>query len=359
MPLPRSASPRLRPTRPSSTLSVLLFTWAAALALPLPAQLPVDLRDARAAAATITEGEFFWRVGVLAHDSMRGRPTPSPELDETARWVADEFRKFGLEPGGDDGTFIQRYPIPSAETHGSLTSAPNVVGIMPGSDPALRDQYVVFSAHMDHVGIGAPDATGDSIYNGADDDASGTVAVVEVAEAVAALTTRPARSMIFLLVSGEERGLWGSAHFAKFPSVPLERLIANLNADMVGRNWSDTIVAVGSEHSDLGETLATVNALHPELGMTVVDDPWPDQRFYFRSDHYNFARRGVPALFFFSGIHADYHRPSDEVENINAEKASRVARLVFYLGLAIANSPDRPSWNPRSYREIVDGGRGP
>ena len=144
---------------------------------------------------------------------------------------------------------------------------------MPGSDPALRDQYVVFSAHMDHVGIGAPDATGDSIYNGADDDASGTVAVVEVAEAVAALTTRPARSMIFLLVSGEERGLWGSAHFAKFPPVPLERLIANLNADMVGRNWSDTIVAVGSEHSDLGETLATVNALHPELGMTVVDDP--------------------------------------------------------------------------------------
>src|SRR6185436_891029 len=129
---------------------------------------------------------------------------------------------------------------------------------------ALRDEYVVFSAHMDHVGVGAA-VNGDSIYNGADDDASGTSTVVEIAEAFASLQPRPRRSIVFLTVSGEERGLWGSNWFASHPPVPVERIVADLNIDMVGRNWSDTIVAIGREHSDLGATLAQVNGRHPEL----------------------------------------------------------------------------------------------
>ena len=174
--------------------------------------------------------------------------------------------------------------------------APNVVGILNGSDPALAEEYVVFSAHMDHVGIGEPDANGDTIFNGADDDASGTIAIVSVAEAMAALPVAPKRSMVFLLVSGEEKGLWGSEWYAENPSAPIEQYVANFNADMVGRNWPDTIVAIGKEHSDLGETLRRVNSEHPEIGMTAIDDLWPDERFYFRSDHYNFARKGVPIL---------------------------------------------------------------
>jgi Zn-dependent M28 family amino/carboxypeptidase len=233
-------------------------------------------------------------------------------------------------------------------------TAPNVVGILEGSDPALRNEYVVFSAHMDHVGIGAPDQRGDSIFNGADDDASGTIAVVEIAEAMASLPTPPRRSMLFLLVSGEEKGLWGSEYFADNPSVSAEQMVANLNMDMVGRNWPDTIVAIGKEHSDLGATLERVNAAHPELRMTAIDDRWPAERFYFRSDHYNFARKGVPILFFFNGVHEDYHAVTDSPDKINSEKEARILRLLYFLGQEVANAPKRPEWNPESYKEIVE-----
>jgi hypothetical protein len=234
-------------------------------------------------------------------------------------------------------------------------SAPNVVGILEGSDPDLRGEYVLYSAHMDHVGVGTPDATGDSIYNGADDDASGTAVVLEVAQAMASLPRTPRRSVVFLLVSGEEKGLWGSTWFAANPTVPLEDVVANLNADMVGRNWPDTIVAIGKEHSDLGATLERVNAAHPELGMTAIDDLWPEENFYGRSDHFNFARAGVPILFFFNGTHPDYHRPSDEVERIDGDKTARIGRLLLHLGIEIADADARPLWDPESYREIVEG----
>jgi len=197
----------------------------------------------------------------------------------------------------------------------------------------------------------------DSICNGADDNASGTVSVLELAEAFAALSPRPRRSILFVTVSGEERGLWGSDYFAAHPPVPIGQIVADLNMDMVGRNWPDTIVAIGREHSDLGTTLARVQAAHPELRMTVRDDPWPNERFYYRSDHYHFARRGVPILFFFSGTHADYHRPSDHPEKIDAEKQARLTRLIFHLALEVANAPLRPAWVPASYEAIVDGGR--
>lgn len=313
-----------------------------------PAPDTVDDPLARAV-ATITEADYAARVGVLAHDSMEGRATPSAGLDRAVRYIAGEFGRIGLEGGAPEGGFVQTYPLPTDDGG----EAPNVVGVLRGSDPALRDQYVVYSAHMDHVGMRAPDASGDSIWNGADDNASGTVAVMEVAEAMASLPTPPRRSIIFLLVSGEERGLWGSAWYADHPTVPASRIVANLNADMVGRNWSDTIVAIGKEHSDLGQTLERVNAAHPELGMTAIDDLWPEQNFYGRSDHYNFALKGVPILFFFNGVHDDYHGRDDEVDRIDADKAARITRLLFYLGLEIANADDRPEWNPDSYREIV------
>ena len=168
---------------------------------------------------------------------------------------------------------------------------------------------------MDHVGIssGKPD----SINNGADDDASGTVGVIELAEAFSRPGARPKRSVLFITVSGEEKGLWGSDYFVKHPTVPLKDIVADLNLDMIGRNWPDTIVAIGREHSDLGQTLAAVNAAHPELGMTAIDDRWPEENFYFRSDHYNFAKNGVPILFFFNGVHADYHQVSDSPDKIN------------------------------------------
>jgi hypothetical protein len=502
----------------------LLIVLAALLA---PAGLSAQASAVEQAAATITQDDYAWRIGVIAHDSMQGRNTPSPGLDKTAMWIASEFRRFGLKGGADGGSFIQRYPLvetmvdvdasriqveggvtlrygadvfpmrgaSTADATGTLvlltgdmdadrlrgedlkgkhaavvlppgatgnrralfgllaavggsgassvllvnadgeegwrsaaaaamrpsvtwpdeergegaqaapilqvrasalgrilqaggvapealsrtgameitpvsgvrltvtqrirtspSSAPNVVGILEGSDPALKDEYVVFSGHMDHVGMGTPDENGDSIFNGADDDASGTVSVIEIAEAMSGMRPAPRRSMIFLVVSGEEKGLWGSQYYADHPSVPVEKMVANLNADMVGRNWPDTIVAIGKEHSDLGQTLNRVNAAHPELRMTAIDDVWPEERFYFRSDHYNFARKGVPILFFFNGTHPDYHGRDDEPDRIDSEKAARISRLLFYLGVDVANAQERPKWNPESYKQIVSDG---
>jgi hypothetical protein len=232
------------------------------------------------------------------------------------------------------------------------TMAPNTIGVLEGSDPALRNEYLVYSAHMDHIGI-QPGAT-DSISNGADDDASGTAGVIELAQAFAERGVRPRRSILFITVSGEEKGLWGSSYFAEHPTVPLKDIVANLNIDMIGRNWKDTVVAIGMEHSDLGAALERVGAAHPELRMKPINDLWPEEGLYFRSDHYNFARKGVPILFFTSGLHEDYHKVSDSPEKIDSEKEARLLRLLFFLGQDIGNSPARPQWNPDSYREIVE-----
>ncbi len=236
------------------------------------------------------------------------------------------------------------------ETVTDSLSAPNTIGIVRGTDPELRKEYLVFSSHMDHVGI-TPGAV-DSINNGADDNASGTAGVMELAEAFRRQPTK--RSIVFLTVSGEEKGLWGSRYFSEHPTVPLPSIVADLNLDMLGRNWPDTIVAIGKEHSDLGATLARVNAAHPELGMAAIDDLWPEERFYFRSDHYNFARKGVPVLFFFNGVHEDYHRVTDSPEKIDSEKESRILKLLYYLGQEIGNAPARPVWDPESRRQIVE-----
>ncbi len=241
---------------------------------------------------------------------------------------------------------------------------PNVVAMVEGSDKALKNEYVVFSGHMDHVGtvgdgIGGcgaltrPDGSIDNICNGADDDASGTTGLLMVAEAWGKLKVKPKRSLIILNVSGEEKGLLGSAWYADHPTVPAAQIVANVNMDMIGRNATDSIVVIGKEHSDLGMTLAGVQKAHPELKLVAADDIWPEQSFYSRSDHFNFARKGVPVLFFFNGTHPEYHRPNDEVALIDTSKLARVAQLGFYFGVNIANTVTRPKWNPESYQTIV------
>jgi hypothetical protein len=511
--------------------SLIITSILAVAAAPLSAQMSASAATSVArGAASITEADVARRIGIIADDSMLGRDTPSRGLDLTAAYVASEFRRLGLKPAGDSGTYLQHYPIirtrfDAAHSHvgfmiagthahaeftrdarwrygnvpdeeiggkalllgGTLDSssvtpeavdgrvvllvvdytrpvpagtnmalqrlfqskargillvsnrdsaefaksladtnagslrlglrdnlsgggggivvevhdraaagplakagvdlaavrasstpvvrpldnlmlmidakeqvaqtlvAPNTVGILEGTDPVLKHEYVVFSAHMDHVGVNTPQkGSTDSIWNGADDDASGTTGIMELAEAFAQPGARPRRSLIFLTVSGEEKGLWGSRWFSEHPAVPIGQIVADLNMDMIGRNWADTIVVIGKEHSDLGATLNRVNVAHPELGMTAIDDIWPQEQFYFRSDHYNFARKGVPILFFFNGVHEDYHGPGDEPSKINAEKESRIIKLVYFLGQSVANADQRPQWRPESYKEIVE-----
>jgi peptidase M28-like protein len=498
------------------------WLWLAltSFATSLAAQTPAPLARA---AATITEQDVMRRVGAIAADSMLGRATPSPGLERTAEYVASEFRRAGLSPAGDSGSYLQRFAvtrwvidtsrsvvqlaaggqvaaarlgrdaryvlgrIPGRPIEGSvvllagldttsgistavknrivllvldfsrppspalnrkivelseagpravlvlsnrdsatfaqrlaagarsrltrdqdtvaeagapvievhqrglrpllaaagidpdslrllqreqlrslpglsigLTLArrvvqarvPNVAGILEGTDPVLRDQYVLYSAHIDHIGISP--GPRDSINNGADDNASGVAGLLELVEAFSQPGVRPKRSVFFLAPSGEEDGLLGSALFIQHPTVPLQRVVANLNMDLVGRNWTDSVIAVGLEQSDLGATLRQVAGAHPELRMTPIADRWPEERIFYRSDHYNFARQGVPILFFTSGTHADYHQPSDEADTIDGEKEARLVRLLFYLGVTVANADSRPRWTPESYRQIVE-----
>jgi Zn-dependent M28 family amino/carboxypeptidase len=239
--------------------------------------------------------------------------------------------------------------------HADTLSAPYVLGVAPGSDPRLRGEYVVMSAHLDHLGVGAPDERGDSIYNGADDNASGVAGVLAAARAIAHLRPAARRSVLFLLVSGEEIGIRGSEWFTRHPPVPLDRLVADVNLDGIGRSWqADTVSAEGSAFSSLGAVARAAARAHPDLGLTVVDDQWPDRTYFQTSDQIWFARRGVPSVFFSSsGPDQHYHRPSDEPVTIEATFTARIARLAAWTVIEIANAPTRPTWVASARRSLM------
>jgi hypothetical protein len=328
-------------------------------------------RDARAAALIFVLDERITRSDVAALAETAAAPSRvlggrAVRDDQAAFFIthaaaARMFRMAGLDGAAwlRRGGFDRPAPLPGitvrlAAPVRALDQAepPNVVAVLRGTDPVLRDSYVVISAHMDHVGMGAPDETGDSIYNGADDNASGTAALLAIARAFSTLPQPPARSILFLAVSGEEKGLLGSRWFAENPTVPIGDIVANINLDMIGRNAPDTIVVIGKEYSSLGPLVREVARTNPDLGLTVAPDPWPEERFFFRSDHYSFAARGIPALFFFAGTHEDYHRPGDQVHKIDFDKTARVARLAFLVALEVAQRTDPPSWDAGRLEEV-------
>ena len=239
---------------------------------------------------------------------------------------------------------------------------PNVLAELPGSDPELRDEYIVLSAHFDHVGVGRP-IDGDSIYNGADDNGSGTSALLEVARVLASLPTaqRPRRTVVFAHVSAEEKGLLGSEWWVDHPTRPIENVIANINTDMIsGDTHPDTVAVLGMEYSSLGPLILAINRARPELRLATVPDMWPEEGLFFRSDQLNFMREDIPSVFLFAGLHDCYHQPCDDLDFVNPDKASRVARLLAYTVLEIANSDSRPEWEAdglREVRRLISGGR--
>ncbi len=258
----------------------------------------------------------------------------------------------------------------------------NVVGLIDGSDPQLRSTYVAFGAHYDHVGYaegevtrgdngarraGAPGrvtagAEDDRIWNGADDDGSGTVAIMALAK-VFAEGPRPKRSLIFVWHAGEERGLWGSRYFADYPTVPMDRVVAQLNIDMIGRNRDDktseanTVYLVGSDRisTELHAINRTANAAmsRPLTLNYEFNDPTDLEQLYYRSDHYSYAAKGVPIIFFTTGLHSDYHANTDEVSKIEFDKMTRITQMVYETGFRLANldhAPIRDNRGPRAGR---------
>ncbi|HEX6105975.1 MAG TPA: M28 family peptidase, partial [Gemmatimonadales bacterium] len=223
------------------------------------------------------------------------------------------------------------------------TLAPSVLGLLPGRDAGVAREYVVVTAHLDHLGIGPPDERGDSIYNGADDNASGAAALIEMAHALGRLPAGTRRSVVFFGTTGEERCLCGSEYFTRRPPISLDDIVANVNLDGIGRSWQqDTLSAVGSTYSSLGRTVREVAARHPELRLTVVDDQWPERHYFMTSDQIWFARRGVPSLFLSStGPDAHYHRPSDEAGTLEPDLTARIARLATWTVRAVADAHHR------------------
>jgi peptidase M28-like protein len=238
----------------------------------------------------------------------------------------------------------------------------NVVAILEGSDPVLKDEYVAIGAHYDHVGDNPKDGCrpvgDDTICNGADDDGSGTTAVLAMAEALAH-GPRPKRSILIAWHAGEEKGLWGSEFITDNPPVPINHIIAQLNIDMIGRSKKggnenmrnanltgpNEIYVIGSKimSTDLGELSEAVNKSFLNLKFNYkYDAPNDPERLFYRSDHFNYARRGIPIIFYFDGVHEDYHMPTDSADKIDYEKMTKVARTIFATMWKLANAPSRP-----------------
>jgi len=245
----------------------------------------------------------------------------------------------------------------SVASNTEIVPTQNVVAVWEGSDPVLKDEYVALGAHYDHVGMCAPIGN-DTICNGADDDGSGTTALLSMAEALAKAPTRPKRSVLFVWHCGEEKGLWGSRYFTEFPTVPLNQIVAQINIDMIGRSKKDgdtnprnasltgpdSVYLIGSTmmSTELGELVNAVNKSFLNLTFdTRYDDPKDPQRFFYRSDHYNYARKGIPIIFFFDGVHEDYHRAGYSADKIDYQKMEKITRTIYMTLWEIANRPAR------------------
>jgi Zn-dependent M28 family amino/carboxypeptidase len=258
----------------------------------------------------------------------------------------------------------------SLKTESKRVTSSNVVGIIPGADPKLKDEVVVLSAHLDHVGVGKADATGDRIHNGAMDNAMGIASLIEEAKRFQASGKAPRRTVMFLAVTAEEKGLIGADYFAHNPTVPKANLVANVNLDMPVITYKfEDMIAFGAARSTLGETVARATA---SVGVGVGTDPMPEQGFFVRSDHYRFVQQGIPSVFLWPGMAGPgrkafneflatrYHRPSDEVSNkaILWDQGVRFIDANYAIAREIADADARPAWKKGDFFGVLYNGYG-
>lgn len=291
-------------------------------------------------ASSITSQELQELLYVYASDYFEGRETGTPGQKKAIDFLTHFYSTHSIQPAKGSINYLQPMAL---NIKGNIVETENVVAIIKGSE--FPDEYIVISSHLDHVGI-----QGGEIHNGADDDGSGTVALLEIAEAFQTAVAEgqgPKRSIVFLHVTGEEKGLLGSKYYTDNPLYPLSQTMVNLNIDMVGRldpKREDKdpryVYLIGSDKLslDLHEISETVNQKYMQykLDYTYNDDQDPN-RFYYRSDHYNFAKNNIPVIFYFNGTHDDYHRPSDTPEKINYPILAERTQLIFYTAWVLAN----------------------
>ncbi len=343
------------------TLYILFFLL---LNLKVSAQSP-----AQTFAKTIRDCQLKKHLTFLASDSLKGRDTGSEGQKIAAKYVAKYYEEYGLKSiikkANGSFSYFQSYILQRTKMAGggsSMSIIPtggrrhglidtvfteNVVGFLEGTDK--KEEVIVISAHLDHIGVN----TDEQINNVAYDDGSGSVALIELAQAFGrakASGNGPRRSILFLNVTGEEKGLLGSKYFVDNSPIPLKNIVCDLNIDMIGRTDAeheakpDYVYLIGADKlsSKLHEISEKANADHTMLALDYTfnnaDDP---NRFYYRSDHYNFAEKKIPVIFYFRGVHADYHMPGDDVEKIQFDQTEKITRLVFYTAWELANREER------------------
>jgi hypothetical protein len=359
--------------------------------IPMPAGITqADLTGTRGTdwADPVSYAQANGALGVIVLPSkfLRDNWSAATQTFGRNRLVVDKLRRQGTTAplsvfvagpkfatalfAGEQGDPIAGYTTPFALTPGKIVSfnivnkgetqwTQNVVALWEGTDPVLKNEMVAIGAHYDHVGTN-PNAPGpDKIWNGADDDGSGTVAVLSIAEALSHAKERPKRSVLFVWHCGEEKGLWGSDYFNKFPTVDIKNVIAQLNIDMIGRSRKDgdanpknkeltgpnAIYVIGKDmmSSTLGSIVDGANKGFLNLTYdTKYDDPKDPNRFFFRSDHFHYAQNGIPIAFWFDGVHEDYHQPGDSPDKIDYDKMEKVARTIFLTMWELTDLKERP-----------------
>ncbi|WP_369049449.1 M28 family metallopeptidase [Tenacibaculum sp. UWU-22] len=301
-------------------------------------------------AKTITAKDLAKHLFIYASDEFEGRDTGEPGQKKAVNYLKKFYvdHKINSPLGGDDyfQDISSEYLSTTNRRKLKLKASENVVAFIKGSEKP--NEIVIISAHLDHVGM-----KNGEIYNGADDDGSGTVSVLEIAETFKKAVDagkRPKRSILFLHVTGEEKGLLGSSYYTEHPIFPLANTVVDLNIDMIGRvddrhkNNPNYIYLIGADKlsTDLYNLSEATNKKYTNLSLDYkYNDENDPNRFYYRSDHYNFAKHNIPIIFYFNGTHEDYHKPTDTPDKINYELLEKRARLVFYTAWEIANRKNR------------------
>jgi hypothetical protein len=308
------------------------------------------------AGTAVDEADVRRILSALADDSMQGRLAGTAGANRAAAFIDREMRSIGLTPAGDSG-YYQKVALAATgntltvlDSLGALAALPpdqrrmgyNLIGVVKGSDPVLRDQIVVIAAHYDHLGIGPP-VNGDSIYNGADDDASGVTAVLEIARSMSS-GAHPKRTMVFITTTGEEEGTLGTQWYVKHPEFPLSKMVAEMEVEMIGR--PDSLAGGPGKAWLTGYDRSTMGDMLKAAGVPIVADPYPQMHFFERSDNIVFAEMGIPAHTLSSyNLHSDYHQPSDELGRIDFAHVTGVIRAGAMAATILADNP-APRWKP-------------
>lgn len=295
---------------------------------------------------TVTQDDLELNIHFLSSDELRGRAIGTPEIDISAKYIADWFRAYDVSTAPGYSSFFQEFDVTLRDS--SVVRGKNVIGVIEGSDPTLRDEYLLLAAHYDHVGVGPATAEGDSIYNGARDNAVGVATVMAAGKYFS--EHPPKRSVILALWTAEELGLIGSGYFAENPAVPLDQIMFNLNIDGAGYNDTTMVTIVGLERTGAESIFRSSIS---KFGLDANPSPVPELGLFNRSDNVHFARKGIPAPTFSLGFTAFdediqyyYHQPTDESDDLDFDYVTKYSRAYILSAERIANENEAPFWVP-------------